>query len=214
MFATWTATAISALSVAFWATTGECGSAQILLTIDDSNPSAVTITATGNDPLVNASGNTANEGVDLLQFFTQNESGMTFGQRLLGALTGGNIGVNYNDVYSDNQSTGNLTYPDMELYVDFASAGQANTENFSTTQPAFSGTWTINLSALGVTSAALPAAGTEGSIISGYSANPGAIIGQWQVVAVPEPDAAHLAAGGFAAVGIWVFWQRRKSGRS
>lgn len=204
---------VSALSVAFWATSIRSGSAQVLLTINDSNPSAVVITATGANAGANCSTNIANEGVDLLQFFQLNEFNMTFGQNLPGTLTGGNIGVNFNDVYSDDQSTGGGTsYLDMELYVDLNSAGQGNTETFSTTQPAFSGTWTIDLASLGITSAALPTAGSEGSIISGYFAKPGAVIGQWQVAPVPEPGATSLAMAGFAVTGIWMFRQRRKGG--
>lgn len=206
-------TGISALSLVFWAAAIQPGSAQVLLNINDSNPSNVVITATSADAGVNYNGNNANQGVDLLQFFTQNEFNMTFGQNLSGGLTGGNTGVNYNDLYSDDQSTGNTDYLDMELYVDLNSAGEANTETFSTTRAAFSGTWTVDLAALGVTGAALPTAGTQGNIISGYSGGPGAVIGQWSVEAVPEPGATSLAMTGLAVTGIWMFCQRGKGGK-
>lgn len=205
---------LAALSLGFCAVPIHSGSAQVLLTINDSNPAAVVLTATGAHAGVNDNSNTANEGVDLLQFFTLDQVNMTFGQDLTGTLTGGNIGVNYDDVFSDNQSSAGGAFLDMELYVDLNSPGQGNTETFSTTQPAFSGTWTIDLASLGVTSQALPAAGTEGNIISGYSGNPGAVIGQWQVEAVPEPGTISLAVAGFAVAAMASFCQRRKAGKT
>src|ERR1700761_7341719 len=79
--------------------------AQVLLTINASNPSAVVITATGNAPSASYNLNIANDGIDLLNFFSQDQSASNFGQFLTGSLTGGNIGVNYNDVNFDNESS-------------------------------------------------------------------------------------------------------------
>jgi hypothetical protein len=212
LFSRWSLTSLVILLLPLVARSGP---APILLTIDDSNPSAVIITATGSDPSVNYSGgNTANTGIDLLQFFTLDEGNMTFGEFLIGGLTGGNIGVNYNDVYSDNQSTGGGAFLDMELYVDVNSPGQGNPETFSTSQPAFSGTWTIDMSALGVTSAALPAIGTSGTINSGISGSTGANIGEWEVQDVPEPTEASLALLGFALTGFAALRRGRPFGRS
>ncbi len=201
---------ISAVLLLIWAAAIHSVSAQSLLTINDSNPSAVIITATGANAGVNYSGNTANDGVDLLQFFTLNEFNMSFGQDLTGTLTGGNIGVSYDDVYSDNESTSGGNYFDMELYVDNNSPGEGNTETFSTSQPAFSGSWTIDFSALGVTGAALPTPGSTGSIMSGFSGSPGDIIGQWEIQAAPEPGTTSLALAGFAVTAIAMFRQRRR----
>ena len=44
----------------------------VLLTVNDSNPSAVTITATANAPMADVTNCIANYGVDLFGFFTGN----------------------------------------------------------------------------------------------------------------------------------------------
>ncbi len=167
-------------------------SSPILLTIDDSNSSAVTITATGFAPGVNDSGRPASSGVDLLGFFSASEPGL-FGQFLLGStLSGGGSGVSYNDVRGDNFSTSGGNSVDFRLSLDISSPGAGNTQTFSTAQPAFTGTWTIDLSSLGVGSSALPTAGTTGDILSGFGGDQGSIIGQWEVNPVPEPAIGSL----------------------
>jgi hypothetical protein len=185
--------------------------ASVLLSIDDSNPSAVTITATGLNSAVNDSGSIVNSGVDLLSFYTADEQNMTFGQFLTGALEGGNSGVPYNDVYSDFYSTDGGAFYDLELYVDISSTGANNTETFSTTQPAFAGSWTIDFSSLGVDPSVLPTAGSQGNILSGYSGSPGPVIGTWQVASpVPEPAVDSLLALGLLATGMAIY--RRQTG--
>ena len=187
----------------------------ILLTINDSNPSAVTVTATGLDAALDFSGNTANEGVDLLQFFGLDESGISLGQNLAGTLAGGNISVSYNDVNRDDYSTGGgAVYTDLELYVDINSPGQGDTETFSTNSSAFTGSWTIDLSSLGVDSSALPSAGSVGNILSGDNGTPGQEIGSWEVTTdVPEPSATSLLALGGLALGTFSYHRRTKSQR-
>jgi hypothetical protein len=179
-----------------------------LLSINDSDPSAVTITATGLSPLVNDTGRTANDGVDLLGFFSQDEIDMPAGQFLPNStLEGGNLTLSYNDVWSDDYSTGGGSFLDLSLYVDIDTSGSSDPESFSTTQPAFSGSWTINLSDLGINSSALPTPGSAGRILSGVSSNPGSVIGEWQVAAVPEPTTGSLLVLG-SVIGL-VFRRRR-----
>ena len=107
-------------------------------------------------------------------------------------LIGGNSGAAYRDLRSDNFSEGGDTFNDLILFLDNASLGAGNSQNFSTLQPAFSGTWTINFTFLGVNPSALPTAGTIGDILSGNSGDQGTVIGQWQVVPVPEPGIGSL----------------------
>ena len=167
-------------------------SSPVLLTINDSNPSAVTITATGFAPGVDNSGKPVSSGVDLLGFFLANESTL-FGQLLPGStLSGGNSGVSYNDVRGDNFSTTGGNSQDLRLSLDISSFGAGNSQTFSILQPAFTGSWTIDLSGLGVSAPALPAPGATGDILSGFSGDQGAIIGQWEIAAVPEPSVCSL----------------------
>lgn len=181
----------------------------ILLTIDVSNPSAVTITATSSNSYSDYSGNTANAGVDLLGFFGANEQSLSPGQFSGGSLQGGNDGVSYDSLTSDNYSTGGGLYYDLEVYLSAAAVGSGNTETFSTNLPAFSGTWTVNLSSLGVSASDLPSAGSEGTIISGSGASAGPFIGEWQVVSTPEPGTAGLLALGAIVTGIAI--RRRRT---
>lgn len=165
--------------------------APILLTIDDSNPSAVIVTTSGLASGVNDSTRPAGSGVDLFNFFSANQSSL-FGQPLSGSnLTGGNSGVSYNGFLSDNFSTGGDTFVDLRLYVN-GSPGAGNTQAFSTSQPAFTGTWIFDLSSAGVNASSLPAVGTRGEIFSGFSGDQGTLIGQWEIASVPEPGTGSL----------------------
>ncbi len=179
-------------------------SPSVLLTIDDSNPSAVTITATGENSAANDTGHSANDGVDLLSFFNQND--FTAGNVVTSTLQGGNLTLSYNFNTGDNYSTGvNVgDLLDLNLYnTDFPAS--SDSETFSTTQPAFTGSLTLDLSSLDPS--ALPAAGTTGDIIAGYGANPGAVIGSWQVETIPEPGIGSLLILGSGAG--FTFWRHR-----
>ena len=194
------------------ASTAYANTSPVLLTINDSNPSAVTITATDLNPIVDATGNTANDGVDLLQFFSADEFGNLFGQDLTGTLTASGVSVPFNDVNVDDYSAGGGTpYVDLELYVDTGSPGATDTETFSTGSSAFTGTWTIDFSSLGIDGSALPAAGSGGNILSGNFGNPGAVIGSWEVAsAVPEPSTVGSLILGGVALGALMYRRRAK----
>jgi hypothetical protein len=158
-----------------------------LLTIDDSNPSAVTITATGFAPIVDSS-KSKSSGIDLLTFFLGNE-GSLFGTGLPNStLTSGTGGLAYTDLLGDNFSAGGDTFTDLRLYL----GGPTSVQTFSTLQPAFSGTWTINFTSLGLNPSALPTPGSIGDIMSGFSGDEGPVIGQWEVAPVPEPSVGSL----------------------
>jgi hypothetical protein len=118
------------------------------------------------------------------------------GQFLPGTLTGASLTVPYDDVWSDSQSTGGGAFYDLSLYVDIAESQSSEAENFSTASPAFTGTWSFDLTDLGVSPSALPAPGTQGSIITGDITNPGQMIGEWEVVPTPEPGMVSLLAVG------------------
>ena len=185
----------------------------ILLTIDDSNPSAVVFSTTGLAPGVNDSTRIESSGVDLFSFFSANQSTL-FGQSLSGStLSGGNSGVSYNDIRGDNFSTSGGNSFDLRLYVDGSSPGAGNTQAFSVTQPAFIGTWTLDLTSLGVSPSALPSPGTRGDIFSGFSGDQGTLLGQWEIASVPEPGAGSLFVLG-SVLAFALNRRRRAPGRS
>lgn len=174
--------------------------AQILLTVNISNPSAVTITATGTDSLANVEADMA-DGIDLLGFFKGSTGPVSFTVNSGSSLTPGTGSagtVTYDESLSDVLSTGSNI--DLNLYSD-----RSAPENFSTTDAAFTGTLTINLS--GVASDLLPSAGV-GDIKTGFfgSASPNTYIGQYQVVtssvAAPEPSAWALLFVGLTLLAI------------
>jgi len=179
-------------------------SSPILLTIDDSNPSAVTITATGFAPSVN-SGKFADSGVDLLGFFNTSQTGL-FDSFLNSTLFGGGSPSPYTDVRSDNFSTSGGNALDLNLFIV---TGHADLQGFSTEGPAFTGSWTIDLGDLGVSGSALPAPGTTGDILTGFSGDQGTVIGQWEVTSVPEPGIGSLLVLG-SIIGTII---RRQAGR-
>jgi hypothetical protein len=178
-----------------------------LLTVDDTDVSNVVITATGAFAGQASSTTIANEGVTLLGFFTSDETGVSATTLPNSTLQGGGTAVSYDDFAAINFSGGTPAL-DANLYVDSGNLGQGSTQTFTTTSAAFTGTWTIDLSALGVSDAALPANGATGEIFSGDANNPGVEIGTYDVVQTPEPTTVSLALVGFAITGVAVL--RRK----
>ena len=177
--------------------------AQVLLTIDDSNPGAVTITATTLSANANAS-TSINDGIDLLNFLVGNLSIPSTGSPVTSSnLTSGNLtgsGPYYDSWAPDDIDTPGG--PDLTLY----SSG-TGTETFTTMTTAFTGTLTLDL-----TGEPLPVAGTSGTIVTGYSGDSpnNTSIGQWKVesVSAPEPSSWMLLFGSFAVV---VLWRSRRS---
>jgi hypothetical protein len=189
--------------VALGALSSQTASAQGLLTIDDSNPADVIITATGLNPS-NGATNAVSSGVDLLAFFTIDVNYTSGNTPLTGTLTGGNSGVAYDGAVRDNQSTAGGANVDLNLFVS-PGPNSGSLQTFDPSQPAFTGFFALDLSALDVLS--LPTLGTSGNIISGYSGGVGPIIGTW--VVVPEPTTTGLTVFGSLAAGIAYLRHRR-----
>jgi hypothetical protein len=179
----------------------------VLLTINDSDPSVITITATGLNAGVNNSGRIGADGVDLLGFFSDNESSLLAQLLPNSTLSGGGLALSYNDLAGDNYSFSGGNSYDLSFYVGASAPGSSDPETFSINQPAFTGSWTIDLAGLGLSPSALPGPGSQGQIFSGNFANPGAVIGQWEVSPVPEPAIGGLLV--VAAVTGLLFARRR-----
>jgi hypothetical protein len=140
----------------------------ILLTIDDSNPSAVIFTATGNFATANDSTTRASDGVDLLTFFTTDVGASSAPGT--GNLSGGGA-VQY-DFWIGDQLSGSA-FVDLNLFASSIQPTDVTTQTFSTTSAAFTGSMTIDLSGF---TASLPSPGTVSDIQAGYS---GTVVGFW-----------------------------------
>ena len=139
-----------------------------LLIIDDSNPSAVTFTATDYNPFRSDSSHYFTDGIDLENFFSDNSLGQD-NFNTSGTLTTFLDGTpDYNMSHSDDVTGGydNSDYQDLNIW---ASADDVSPlQHFSTSSQAFSGTATIDMTA---EAAYLLPVGTIGSIFAGYSYN-------------------------------------------
>ncbi|NLH74863.1 MAG: hypothetical protein GX456_17575 [Verrucomicrobia bacterium] len=166
-----------------------------LLKVDTSNPSAVTITATREYPTAEDSGTTTYDGVTLLEFFTSEEPLGNFYNLSPSTLQPALSGVTYTLWTVDNYSG---TAVDLNLHEN--DSGEPQKQIFTLSNPAFTGTAALDLSGY-----SLPSPGKTGNILAGFSANAGAIIGEYQVV--PEPHALPLAAG--LALMVFVLVRRR-----
>lgn len=190
-----TKTFFAAAAIAFLAL-AHPSRAAVLLSIDTSNPSAVTITATGNFSSINENNRKTSDGIDLLQFFISSNSFNS--TSVSGSLTpSGGGSSSYSQAFQDSYSGSAV---DLNLL-----SGSSSPQNFSTTTPAFTGTATLDLSSY---SSALPAAGASGDILDGWKyINSGVVIGKWSVV--PEPST--YALFGMGAVVLLRAARRRKT---
>jgi hypothetical protein len=176
----------------------------VLLTINDTDPSAVTITATGAYAAVNDSITNENAGIDLLQFFT---SASYSDPPSLGGLFPAGGSQAYNEWGTDNYSGSDVDFNPWR-----SGEGGSDLQIFTTSSPAFTGSWTVDLSS---DSSALPSLGANGEILAGYSLDHGQVIGAWEVSSVvPEPSqyglfialvmAGLVAARGFSCAAVTV----------
>jgi len=148
----------------------------VLLEINDSNPNAVTITATGNFSSINATGISDGHGVDLLEFFTSVAPRGGFDYS--GSLAPNSVPESYDTLYVNDDSG---TPSDADIF-NYNGAGYY-AQNFSTTAPAFTGTATVDFSSV---ASLLPPGGDSGNILDGNSVSSEGVIGTWYVV--PEPS--------------------------
>lgn len=169
---------------------GSAASAQVLLEVDITDPSAVVITATGAAAALDSAASVVS-GATLADIFTAD---FTLGtaNNPTGDLVGGGSGVAYNRSFNNTTTVGRLS---LNLWV---TGGGGASASFTTADPAFTGSATLDLSG-----ASLAAIGSRGSVWSDDApfGNPsqGAIIGEFLIVPAPGA-AALLGLGGLAMV--------------
>ena len=162
----------------------------VLLLINDSDPAAITITATTNDSTASDSSHTFTDGVDLAGFFTGAvDAGSEFAKSTLTTFRDGAPAGYFGDTSNNLQDPGASTGADLALFTPDTS----NIEHFVAGSQAFSGTATFELSNV---AASLPAAGTLGNGYAGNAGDEGSggsgvvLIGAYEVV--PEPSSGLL----------------------
>lgn len=165
-----------------------------LLTIDDSNLSAVVITATGFASETDDSSTSTYDGVNLLQFFTADVTSAAKGALVGDLASMSSLGPSFS-YYRWDADHASGSYVDLNLY---GRSAVTETQEFSTNWAAFTGSVTIDFSAYAT---ALPALGTHGDILAGWSGNEGQVIGSW--VVVPEPSPVGLFLLGLAGLAVW-----------
>jgi hypothetical protein len=162
--------------------------AQVLLSIDVSQASNVTFTATGASPAGDDAETNSSAGITLEGFLSA-ASGLTW--EGAGNLTAGTMTLPYGFAFAFSLASGSFA-PGADLNI-YNGAGED--QIFMVTQPAFSGFLTVDFSA---SAGLLPQAGWSGNILAGDGSAGGTVIGTYAVV--PEPRSILLGLFGAGSV--------------
>ena len=176
------------LAAGLFAATFPAAGQSVLININQANLAAVQFTAVGNNSFANSTVNNL-FGVDLISYFSSAPSAVA--GTVTGTLIPAGTSSAYNQWFPDNLTVGSNV--DLNLY-----AGSAQSQTFTTSGVALTGTAVINLSAL---VANLRSTGATGNVYSGDIRSPGTLIGTW--VVVPEPSVeAQVALGAMLLAGM------------
>lgn len=181
----------------------------LLLSVDVSNPAAVTFTTTGGAALNSDASTTFGTGFDLLNFFQGPASGYTSTAANTTLSTFRDGFPNYDSAATDVLSG---TPVDLNIYSGFL--GFLFTQTFAANTQAFVGSATFDLSS--INPALLPAIGQVGDVYSGNNTSGTAIvapdpnlivnqvlIGQYVVVPEANPGVLLSVGGALLMVGCW-----------
>ena len=164
----------------------------VLLTVDVSDPSNVVISATGTGPLINDSSAIVNRGVTLRGLFDADFDGE---RPLAGDLAPRDAPAF--DLASNDFDA--VTARDLNLFRSAFSDGTTTTQAFVTTDAAFTGAGTIDLSGASFVVGTVGDISVGDTIDGDTTGGSGATLGQFQVV-VPEPSSLALLGLGGAAL--------------
>ncbi len=196
---------LAALTIAGAALSTEALAQNILLTVDDSHPTNVTFTATGNDPATSNATHPFNDGIDLNDFFSTSIG--TAYNVLAPSSTTLTTSVDSTPFFNESHEDDLFhTGTDVDFNFFTLRSGAGNTENYHTAFPAFTGMASVDLSG---DAAFLPAPGTTGGVYTGfeYADNPPVLIGEF--VVVPEAGTGTFVLLGGALV-LLARWCRAK----
>jgi hypothetical protein len=180
----------------------------LLLIVNDSNPDAVTFTATTNDPLNSDSTHVFYDGIDLMSFFTTPVAPLPTNLTPTVTATGLTTDIDatpvYDSSYVDHVSGSEV---DFNLYT-LTAAALTDAEDFSVDSQAFTSMATVDLSDF---TSLLPSSG-YGELFAGYSGqndpndeNALVFLGDYEVI--PEPSQWSLLLLG--ALGLFSFRRLR-----
>ena len=153
---------------------------EILLEIDPTNLSTVTITSTGNHSLINDSSADGTAGIWLQGVFST--GGVASAPTSSTLTPAGNTGP-YDQIYNDFFG---IDVTDLGFYRN-----SSEVQNFQTTAPAFTGSMTADFSTSTFLSSSV---GTTGEIrVGDTTTGSNALIGYYKIV--PEPTSLSILAG-------------------
>ena len=193
-----------------WVMSATSSRASVLLEVDLSDTSNVTVTATAGTSDTDSSLNMSFEGFTIENFFTSAvdfSATAVVGGDLRSVLGAAGPYAFFGTFEFDDDNGLFTTANDMSVIAD-GNLGAAS-QVFSTGTQAFSGAGSMDLSSV---AASLPGTGTSGNLYTGFfktgQADHGEVIGTWLVV--PEPPAEALGIASLLTVGL--LWCRRTLG--
>jgi len=176
--------------------------AQIVLTVNISNPNDVVITATGGLATSTASGNFF-DGIDLVGLFN---SSVGFTEIAVNStnlsLGNGSSTQTFTEASGDDASGTEGGEFDLNLFHNHVPDQVSFTEN----EDAFTGSITLNLTqssdgdSTGIIASEISHAGGNVVVFDG-----GAVVGSYQVIEAPEPQSWALLVAGVALLGLLRF---------
>ncbi|MBW8782581.1 MAG: PEP-CTERM sorting domain-containing protein [Verrucomicrobia bacterium] len=197
-----------ALFLGFLALVTISAEANVLLTVNITDPTNVVFSSTLGVASASDSSHTIGDGIVLLNFFSV--GGSITPTVVSNTLTPAGSSTPFDSLSSDGISTAPGDFSNFTGFNFYNINNGPETMTFLTGVVAFTGSATYDLSFED-----LPTVGTIGDITAGYSGSaiPAVVIGQYQIIsAIPEP-ATYSSLAGLGVLGSAYLARRRKSSR-